>query len=70
MKLVLDIKNENKARKLIEFLKDIPYVEIEKGMDQKPANKIKKLPAEFNRPLTVKEYIHIPREEMHEDRFH
>ncbi len=68
MKLVLDIKNENKARKLIEFLKDIPYVEIEKGMEQRPANKIQKLPAEFKKPLTVKKYIHIPREEIYEDR--
>ncbi len=49
MKLVLDIKNENKARKLIEFLKDIP--------------------SEFKKPLKVKKYIHICRDEIHEDRF-
>jgi len=70
MKLVLNIKNEDKAKSLIAFLKDIPYVEIsENGVDDVRAG-VRRVPAEFRKPVTAKKYARVSRDDIYEDRIH
>jgi len=70
MKLEIDIKNEEKAETLIKFLKDIPYVDVKEKRADGSEKKVMRMPAEFRKPVTVKKYMNISRDEIYEDRFH
>lgn len=69
MKLVIEIKNKAKAKKFIELMHEIPYVELKKSV-QKPLTHRKKLPEEFYKPLKVKKYIKLNRDEIYENGLH
>jgi len=70
MKLVLKIKNEDKAKSLVAFLKDIPYVEISENSADDARTGVTRMPAEFRKPVTAKKYARVSRDEIYEDRIH
>lgn len=70
MKLVLEIKDEDKAQSFIELLKDMPYVKVREKGEGDSRTKIKRIPAEFRNPVSVEKYIHISRDDIYEDRLH
>jgi len=70
LKLEIDIKNEEKAETLIKFLKDIPYIDIKEKHADGSQKKVTRIPAEFRKPVIVKNYMDISRDEIYENRFH
>jgi len=65
MHITIEIKDEQRAKKFLDFLKEIPFLEIENSSAHK---KNKKLPDEFYKPIKTKEYLTFNRDEIYEER--
>ena len=70
MKLIINIKNDEKLKKFIDFIKEIPYVEIEEDDMIQTFKGKNKLPETFYKPLKVKKMQKFNREEIYEDSIH
>ena len=64
MQITIEIKDEKRAKKFLDFLKEIPFLEIENYPIHK---KSKKLPNEFYNPVKSKEYLTFNRDEIYDE---
>lgn len=65
MQVLINIQDNAKALKFLEFIKELSFLEIQKIYESNPETKNKKLPSEFFNPIKVDNFTKLDREEIY-----